>query len=96
MNTLFKSIFVQKKEEGGQTGTFESVASESVASESGTKRGLEPDVIREQATAWINTIKEDAESSDKQREQEIFILGTIIPQLNSSELNTIEKHLKKY
>lgn len=91
MNTLFNSIFGQKKEAGGQTGTFESVASESVASESGTKRGLEPDVIREQATAWINTIKEDAESSDKQREQEIFILGTIIPQLNSSELNTIEK-----
>jgi hypothetical protein len=96
MNTLFKSIFGQKKEEpakepGGQTGAFESDASESGASESGTKRGLEPDVIREQATAWINTIKEDAESSDKQREQEIFILGTIIPQLNSSELNTIEK-----
>jgi len=91
MNTLFKSIFGQKKEEpakepGGQTRAFESGASES-----GTKRGLEPDVIREQATAWINVIKEDAESSDKQREQEIFILGTIIPQLNSSELNTIEK-----
>ena len=63
MNTLFKTIFGQKKEEpakepGGQPGT----------SESGTKRGLEPDVVREQATAWINIIKEDAETSDKQRE----------------------------